>query len=88
VTSIVDIQDANVARVMAAFKKVTPRTKGNQFGRTTRAARKHAITRLIKHGYSARAATQIVNDAHDVFLLEASAMSLTGHRLPTGQSGL
>jgi hypothetical protein len=74
VTSIIDIQDAYIARVMTAFKKVTPRTRGNQFGRTTRAARKHAVIRLIKHGYSARDAAQIIDDAHGVFLLEASAI--------------
>ena len=72
-TSIIDIQDAYVARVVAAFEKVTPRTKGDRFGRAKRAARKQAITRLTKRGYSAEAATQIVNDAHDVFLLEAGA---------------
>jgi hypothetical protein len=71
---MIDIQDAYIARVMAAFEKVTPRTKGHRFGRTKRAARKQAITRLIKRGYSAKAATQIVNDAHDVFLLEAATM--------------
>jgi hypothetical protein len=74
VTSTVDIEDAYIARVMAAFKKVTPHTRGNQFGRTTRAARKQAIIRLIKRGYSVKAATQIIDDAHDVFLVEASAM--------------
>ncbi len=73
-TSIIEIQDAYIARVMAAFKKVTPRTKGNRFGRAKRAARKQTITRLIKRGYSAKDATQIVDDAHDVFLLEAAAM--------------
>jgi hypothetical protein len=73
-TSIVDIQDAYIARVMAAYAKVTPRTKGNRFGRTRRAARKQAITRLSKRGYSAKDAAQIVNDAHDVFLLEAHAV--------------
>ena len=72
-TSTTDIQDAYIARVMAAFEKVTPRTKGNRFGRAKRAARKQAITRLISLGYSAEAAKQIVNDAHDVFLLEANA---------------
>jgi hypothetical protein len=74
VTSTVDIEDAYIARVMAAFKKVTPHTRSNQFGRTTRAARKQAIIRLIKRGYSVKAATQIIDDAHDVFLVEASAM--------------
>jgi hypothetical protein len=74
VTSMIDIQDAYIARVMAAFAKVTPRTKGHRFGRARRAARKQAITRLIKRGYSARDAAQIVDDAHDVFLLEANAI--------------
>lgn len=69
-----DIQDAYIARVMAAFKKVTPRTRGSQFGRTTRAARKHALTRLNKRGYSTEAATQIIDDAHAVFLRDAAAM--------------
>jgi hypothetical protein len=70
----IDVEDAYVARVMAAFKKVTPNTKGNQFGRTKRAARKQAIIRLIKRGYSVKAATQIIDDAHDIFLVEAAAM--------------
>jgi SOS response regulatory protein OraA/RecX len=74
VTSIIEIQETYIARVMAAFAKVTPRTKGNRFGRAKRAARKQAVTRLIKRGYSAKDATQIINDAHDVFLLEVSAM--------------
>jgi hypothetical protein len=73
VTSTTDIQDAYIARVMAAFEKATPHTKGDRFGRAKRAARKQAITRLIELGYSAEAAKQIVNGAHDVFLLEASA---------------
>jgi len=72
-TSTTDIQDAYIARVMDAFEKVTPHTKGDRFGRAKRAARKQAITRLIELGYSAEAAKQIVNDAHDVFLLEAGA---------------
>jgi hypothetical protein len=74
VTSIIDIQDAYIARLMAAFKKKTPRTKGNRFGRAKRAARKQAITRLIRRGYPAKSATQIVDDAHDVFLVVASTM--------------
>jgi SOS response regulatory protein OraA/RecX len=74
-TPLIDIQDAYIARVMAAYAKVTPRTKGNRFGRAKRAARKHTITRLIRRGYSAEDAAQIVNDAHDVFLLEAAATS-------------
>ncbi len=73
-TSILDIQVAYITRVMAAFEKVTPRTKGHRFGRARRAARKQAITRLVKRGYSARDAAQIVDDAHDVFLLEAAVM--------------
>jgi hypothetical protein len=71
---MIDIQEAYIARVMAAFEKVTPRTKGNRFGRAARAARKHAIARLIERGNSARAATQIIDDAHDVFLREAAAI--------------
>jgi hypothetical protein len=73
-TPTVDIQDAYIACVMAAFKKVTPRTKGNRFGRAKRAAHKRAITDLIKRGYSAKAATQIIGAAHDSFLREATAM--------------
>jgi hypothetical protein len=67
-----DIQDAYIAR-MAGSEKIPPRTKGNPFGRTKRAARKQAITRLVNLGYSAGAAVKIVNDAHDVFLREAGA---------------
>jgi hypothetical protein len=73
VTSTVDIEDDYIARVTTAFKKTRHR-KGNEFGRTTRAARRQAIIRLIKRGYPVKAATQIIDDAHDVFLTEASAM--------------
>jgi hypothetical protein len=74
VTPVTDIQDAYIARVMAAFQKVTPRTRGSQFGRPARAARKHALTRLNKRGYSTEAATQFIDDAHAVFLRDAAAV--------------
>jgi hypothetical protein len=58
-------------------RRVRPRTKSNRLGRTKHAAQKQAITRLIKHGYSAQVASQIVDDAHDIFLAEANSLRLS-----------
>lgn len=70
--TMIEIQDAYVARVALAHSKVTSRTKGDRFKRSKRAARKEAIACLLRTGYTEADATVIVKDAHDMFLLEAA----------------
>jgi hypothetical protein len=72
-SSLIEIQEAYIARVAAAHAKITPRTKGNRFGRTRGAARKEAIRRLIRRGFDEAGAALAVKDAHDMFLLELNA---------------
>lgn len=71
--SLIGIQEAYIARVQLAHAKITPRTKGDRFGGTRRAARKEAVNKLIKRGFDEAGAAQIVKDAHDMFLLELNA---------------
>ena len=70
--NMIEIQDAYVARVMLAHSKITLRTKGHRFNRSKAAARKEAVSRLLRKGYTEADAVVIVKDAHDMFLLEAA----------------
>lgn len=71
--SLIAIQEAYIARVSAAHAKITPRTKGDRFGGTRRAARKEAIRQLVRRGFDEPGAALAVKDAHDIFLLEVNA---------------
>lgn len=71
--SMIEIQDAYVARVAAAHSKMGKRSAGLVFARTKRAARREATSQLARLGYDEAAVAQIVKDAHDMFLLEAGA---------------
>ena len=72
-TTMITIQEDYVARVTTAHGKITPRTKGDRFGKSRRAARKDATARLLRLGYTEAQAVQIVKDAHDMFLLEIAS---------------
>jgi hypothetical protein len=56
-----------------AHWKISPRAKGDRFGKSRRAARREATARLLRLGYTEAQAAVIVKDAHDMFLLEANA---------------
>jgi hypothetical protein len=71
--SLIEIQEAYIARVAAAHGKITARTKGDRFRRTRSAARKDAIRQLTGRGFDEAGASLIVKDAHDMFLLELNA---------------
>jgi len=71
--SLIEIQEAYIARVSAAHAKITKRTKGDRFGGTRRAARKAAIGQLVRRGFDEAGAALAVKDAHDMFLLEVNA---------------
>jgi hypothetical protein len=73
IMSLIEIQEGYIARVSAAHAKITRRTKGDRFGKTRRAARKEAITKLIRRGFDEIGAALAVKDAHDMFLLEVNA---------------
>lgn len=70
--NMIEIQDAYVARLMLAHSKITARTKGHRFNRSKGAARREAVARLLRKGYTEADAAVIVKDAHDVFLLEVA----------------
>jgi Holliday junction resolvasome RuvABC DNA-binding subunit len=70
--NMIAVQDAYVARVGQAWAKQGPRSAGLMFARSKRAARKDAMAALIKLGYSGASAAQIVQDAQDMFALEAA----------------
>lgn len=71
--NMIEIQEAYIARVAAYHAKMTKRSAGLVFASVKRAARKEATARLMRLGYNEASTAQIVKDAHDVFLLEASA---------------
>jgi hypothetical protein len=71
--SLIEIQEAYIARVAAAHSKISARTKGDRFHRTRTAARKDAIRQLTRKGFDEAGASLIVKDAHDMFLLELNA---------------
>lgn len=71
--TMISIQDSYVTRVLLAHSKITPRTRGNRFARSVRAARREAMDRLMRQGFRQEDAKVIVKDAHDVALLEAYA---------------
>jgi len=68
--SMIEIQEAYVARVSLAWSKVNARTKGHRFQKSRRAARKDAMKRLTRMGWDEASAAQIVKDANDMFELE------------------
>jgi hypothetical protein len=71
--TMIEVQDAYIARVAAAHAKIGPRSAGIAFNRSKRAARKEAAARLVKIGYSESDAAFIIRDAHDIFWLEVNA---------------
>lgn len=71
--TMIQIQEAYIARVAAAWAKVGPRTKGHRFERSRRAARNEAFARLEKLGFSDIDARVVISDAHDMFDLERLA---------------
>lgn len=71
--SLIEIQEAYIARLMAAHAKITPRTKGDRFARTRGAARREAIRKLLGRGFDEAGAAIVAKDAHDMFLLEINA---------------
>lgn len=71
--SLIEIQEAYIARVSAAHAKVGKRSAGLVFARTKGAARKDAIRELIRRGFDEAGAALAVKDAHDMFLLEVNA---------------
>ena len=68
--NMIAIQEAYIARLLAANAKIGKRSSGLAFARTKRAARKEAESKLIKLGYYQNDAAQIVSDAFDMFVLE------------------
>jgi hypothetical protein len=51
-TTLSQPQDSYVARVLLAPCKVTPRTTGDRFGRSVRAARRDGMARLMRLGFA------------------------------------
>jgi hypothetical protein len=72
-TSLIEAQDAYVARCLAAHRKQGKRSAGLMAARTRRAARKMLHAWAVKSGYTELQADSIVQDAYDVYLLERDA---------------
>lgn len=71
--TMIQIQEAYIARVGRYHAKMTKRSAGLVFARVKRAAREDGVRDLIKLGYTELQAYAIMKDAHDMFLLEANA---------------
>lgn len=71
--TMIEIQEAYIARVSAAHAKQGKRSAGLMFARTKGAARKEATKALLKTGYTEAQAAIIIRDAHDMFILERDA---------------
>jgi hypothetical protein len=71
--TMIEIQEAHVARLLAAHAKIGPRSAGLMFARTARASKKRTIQQLVAKGYDEAHAQQITRDAYDMFKLELDA---------------
>jgi hypothetical protein len=71
--TIIEIQQAYIDRVVPAYLRITERTKGFRAQKTKGAARREAMARLQRLGFTDANAALIVKDAQDVAELELSA---------------
>ena len=71
--SLIEAQNAYIARVAAADRKQGPRSAGLMFARTKRAARRELTETLIARGCSEKQAASAVNDAQAMFILRKLA---------------
>jgi hypothetical protein len=72
-TTIIDIQQAYIDRLLRAYAKIGPRSCGARFARSKRAARNEAIRAFTKLGFNETETRQLVVDAYDMFILERDA---------------
>jgi hypothetical protein len=71
--SMIEIQEAYIARLIQADAKRGSRASGCMFARSATAARKEAAKALAKIGYPELQIDQIIRDARDMFELERLA---------------
>jgi hypothetical protein len=71
--TMIEIQQAYIDRVIPAYLRITERTKGRRAQKTKAAARREAMARLIRLGFTEDNAAVVVQDAQDIAILEISA---------------
>ena len=72
--TMIEIQQAYIDRVVPAFLRITERTKGRRAEKTRSAARREALARLQRLGFTPDNAALVIKDAQDIAALEIGAV--------------
>ena len=71
--TLIEIQQAYIDRVVPAYLRITERTKGRRAQKCKAAARREALARLMRLGFTEANAEIVIKDAQDIATLEISA---------------